>query len=31
MKEQEIELKETYVGLFQNNRSFGFVVPDEKK
>ena len=30
MKE-EIELKETYVGLFQNNKSFGFVVPDEKK
>jgi len=28
---KEIELKETYVGLFQNNKSFGFVVPDEKK
>ena len=30
MKE-EIQLKSTYVGLFQNNKSFGFVIPDEKK
>lgn len=30
-EKKEIELKETYVGLFQNNKSFGFVVPDEKK
>ena len=28
---ENIEYKETYVGLFQNNKSFGFVVPDEKK
>jgi len=30
-EKKDIELKETYVGLFQNNKSFGFVVPDEKK
>ena len=29
--EEKIQLKETYVGLFQNNKSFGFVIPDEKK
>ena len=28
---ENIDYKETYVGLFQNNKSFGFVVPDEKK
>ena len=28
---EEIETKDTLVGTFQNNKSFGFVVPDNKK
>ena len=28
---EELEKKDTLVGTFQNNRSFGFVVPDNKK
>ena len=29
--EKNVELKDTLVGTFQNSRSFGFVVPDNRK
>lgn len=28
---EEIEVKDTVVGTFQNNKSFGFVIPDNRK